>query len=231
MDIFECIQTRRSVRNYSKKNVDFDKLTLILEAACKAPTSGNLQDYRFILVNNKNKIRTLAEHCNEQYWIATAPVIIIVCADTEKTEAYYGLRGQRLYATQNSAAAIQNMLLAAHALGLGACWIGAFNEEFISDEFNIPEKVRPQGIITIGYREGQLDPKTENDLESMIFFNSYGSKIENMNLLLREYSKELDKVFTKGDREINKGMKTFKGKLKELFTQTKNKFESNNKKK
>ena len=231
MDVFECIQKRRSIRNYSKKNVDFDKLTLILEAGCKAPSSGNLQDYRFIIVNNKDKIRALAEHCNEQYWIATAPVLIIVCSDTEKTESYYGLRGQRLYSTQNSAAAIQNMLLAAHALGLGSCWVGAFNEEFVSDEFNIPGKVRPQGIITLGYREGQLEPKTENDLESMIFFNSYGSKIENMNLLLREYSKEIDKALSRGDREINKGMKTFKGKLKELFTQTKSKFDSQNKKK
>lgn len=130
MDVFKCIQTRRSVRNYSQKKVEFDKLTLILEAATKAPTSGNLQDYRFIIVNDKQKIRNLATHCNEQYWIAKAPVAIIVCADTEKTELYYGLRGQRLYATQNSAAAVQNILLAAHAQGLGACWIGAFNEEF-----------------------------------------------------------------------------------------------------
>jgi nitroreductase len=227
MNVFECIQTRRSVRNYSSKNLDFDKLTLILEAATKAPSSGNLQDYRFIIVNDKEKIRKLAEHCNEQYWIATAPVIIIVCSDTEKTETYYGLRGQRLYSTQNSAAAIQNMLLAAHGLGIGACWIGAFNEEYLSDEFNIPGKVRPHAIITLGYQEGQLEPKTENDLNTMIFFNSYGSKIENMNLLLREYSKEIDKVLTKSDKEINKGMKTFKGKLKSLFENTKKKFEEN----
>ncbi len=226
MDLFNCIHTRRSIRNYSKRKVDFDKLTLILEAATKAPSSGNLQDYRFIIVNDKNKIRTLAEHCNEQYWIATAPLAIIVCVDTEKTESYYGIRGQRLYSTQNASAATQNILLAAHALGLGACWVGAFNEEFVSDEFGISGKIRPQAIITLGYTEGEPDPKTENDLETMIFFNSYGAKIENMNLLLREYSKELDKYMASGDKEVNKGLKTFKGKLKKIFDQVKEKFEN-----
>ncbi|MFP4567330.1 MAG: nitroreductase family protein [Candidatus Woesearchaeota archaeon] len=230
MDVFECIQTRRSVRNYSSRKVDFDKLTLILEAGCKAPSSGNLQDYRFIIVNDKNKIRFLAEHCNEQFWIATAPVVIIVCADTEKTESYYGLRGQRLYSTQNSAAAVQNILLAAHGLGLGACWIGAFNEEFLSDEFSIPGKIRPQAIITLGYIEGDLDPKTEGDLDTMIFFNSYGSKIENMNLLLREYSKEFDKALSRGDKSLDKGIVTFKGKLKSFYSKAKEKFNKVSKK-
>lgn len=226
MDVFECIQTRRSVRNYSSKKIDFDKLMLVLEAGCKAPSSGNLQDYRFIIVNNKDKIRSLAQHCNEQYWIATAPVAIIICSDTERTETYYGLRGQRLYSTQNSAAAIQNMLLAAHALGIGACWIGAFNEEFLSDEFNIPGKVRPQAIITLGYREGQLEPKKENDLDAMIFFNSYGSKIENMNVLLKEYSKEIEKALDKGNGKVDQELKSFKGTLNSVFKRAKNKFES-----
>lgn len=231
MDVFECIQTRRSIRNYSPKKVDFKKLMLILEAGTKAPSSGNLQDYRFIIVNDKQKIRALAQHCNEQFWIATAPVLIIVCADTERTEAYYGLRGQRLYATQNSAAAIQNVLLAAHGLGIGACWIGAFNEDYVCDEFNIPEKVRPQAIITLGYGEGEPDPKTENTIDSMVFFNAYDSKIENMNVLLREYSKELDKMLIKGDKNIDKGLKGFKGKIKSVFLDVKKEFDKLSKKK
>ena len=230
MDVFECIHTRRSVRKYSSRNVEFDKLSLVLEAATKAPSSGNLQDYRFIIVNDKSKIRSLANHCNEQFWIASAPVLIIVCADTEKTELYYGLRGQRLYATQNSAAAVQNMLLASHALGLGACWIGAFNEEFVSSEFGISGKVRPQAIISLGYQEGDLDPKTENDLDAMIFFNSYGSKIENMNLLLREYSKEIDKALSQGDRHIDKKLKSVKSGFGSLFDKVKKSFESSKKK-
>ena len=230
MDVFECIQSRRSVRNYSSRKVEFDKLVLILEAACKAPSSGNLQDYRFVIVNDKDKIRALADHCNEQFWIASAPVLLIVCADTERTELYYGLRGQRLYATQNSAAAVQNILLAAHALGLGACWVGAFNEEFISDEFGISGKVRPQAIITLGYQEGELDPKSENDMEAMVFFNRYGSKIENMNVLLREYSKEIDKALARGDKSVDKGLSSFKSGFKSLFSDVKKRFDSSKKK-
>lgn len=231
MDVFECIQSRRSVRNYSSRKISFDDLTRIIEAGTKAPSAGNLQDYRFIIVNDRAKIDLLAEHCNEQFWIASAPLLIVVCVDTEKTEAYYGLRGQRLYATQNVAAAAQNILLAAHALGIGSCWVGAFNEEFVSDEFGIPSKVRPQVIISLGYADGPLDPKVENDISSMVFFNKYGAKIENMNLLLREYSKEFDKVLSSADKSLNKSFGSFKGKLKSLFSSAKDKFESLGKKK
>ena len=163
--VIKTIRERRSARKFQNKKISFDKIALLVEAGSKAPSAGNLQDYRFIIVDDKEKIKVLAEHCNEQHWIATAPQLIVVCSDTARTEAYYGLRGQRLYSTQSAAAATQNILLMAKALGLGACWIGSFNEDFVSDEFGIPEKVRPQAIIAIGYPEGFFGALKKLDLD------------------------------------------------------------------
>lgn len=217
MDPYECISARRSIRKYLQKPVDFNKLALILEAGSKAPSAGNLQDYRFVVITEKDKIRAIADHCTDQFWIAEAPVIIAVCSDTESAESYYGLRGQRLYSVQNSAAAIQNMLLAAHSLGLGTCWIGSFNEDYMSEALKIPDKVRVQSIITLGYADGAPDIKSSRELGDMVFFNVYGNKIRNMNALLKEYSKEISKGMKGASQKMDSGIGILKHKFRELL--------------
>ena len=87
--------------------------------------------WKFILIRDKDTINKLAEAALQQLWIASAPFIIVVSSETEKLNQFYGVRGERLYSIQNCAAAIQNMLLAAHALGLASCWVGAFDENII----------------------------------------------------------------------------------------------------
>jgi len=228
MEAFNCIKTRRSIRKYLQKAVEFDKVCLILDAAAKAPSSGNLQDYRFIVITDKNKIRLIADHCSEQYWISEAPLLIIVCSDIERTESYYGLRGQRLYSIQNAAAAIQNILLSAHALGLGACWIGSFDEGFLSSEFGIPEKVRPQAIIPIGYSAENPEEKDKCQLNSIVYFNAYGNKIKNLNALLHEYNKEIERYIKQADPVVDNTIDKIKHKTKHFIKKAK---ESMNRKK
>ena len=75
---------------------------------------------------------------------------IVVCSEAEKSELFYAEKGKKLYAIQNCAAAIQNMLLAAHAEGLGSCWVGAFDEDMLKDALKIPDEVYPQAVVTIG---------------------------------------------------------------------------------
>ena len=218
MDTLNCIFDRRSTRSYLSKPVEFDKLALILKAGSKAPSAGNLQDYKFVVVTDKSLIREIADHCTDQFWIAQAPALIVVCADSERTEAYYGLRGQRLYAIQNSAAAIQNMLLAAHNMGLGACWIGSFDESYLIDELKIPETVRPQAILTIGHPHGEPVEKEEEPLDSMVYFNKYGNPIENMNILLREYNKEIEKVVKRADPVVEDAFQKIKKHANEFLS-------------
>lgn len=192
MDVFDCIYNRRSIRKYTEEPVEFDKITKIIDAAAHAPSAGNMQNWRFIIVTDRGLINKLYEHCLQQEVILNAQSVIVICGDIEKAERLYGLRGKRLYTTQNCACAIQNMLLAAHALGLGACWIGAFDESKISTMFDIPDSARPQAIITIGYPAEKPESSRKN-LNSVVFFNQHGLKIKDVHLELRDYSVEVEK--------------------------------------
>ncbi len=223
MEARDCINTRRSIRKYLQKPVEFDKVTAILEAATKAPSAGNTQDYRFIVITDKDLIGKIAEHCTEQYWITTAPLIIVVCADLEKAKAHYGIRGERLYTTQNAAAAIQNMLLTAHNLELGSCWVGSFDEDYVNDLLGIPGHARPQAIIPIGYPDEEPREKEEKPIEDMVFFNSYGNKIENMHFVTQEYNKEISKMLKKTEPAVQSGLEKLKTEAEKLFDKARDK--------
>ena len=221
MDAIECISNRRSCRKFLDKALEFDKVMMCIEAGTKAPSAGNIQDYRFILISNRDKIIQIAEHCTEQYWIREAPVLIVVAADTDLSEEFYGLRGQRLYATQNAAAATQNILLTAHALGLGACWVGSFDEGYLQDALNMPDTVRPQAIIALGYAAEEPRPREQKPLRMMVGFNAYGASIKNMNTLLNEYNKEIERIYKEGERKGKKGFEKLKEHAKKFYDKTK----------
>ncbi len=221
METFDCIRTRRSIRKYQSRVLEFDKVTKILEAASKAPSAGNLQAYRFILVTEREKIDALPDICSDQYWISEAQAVIVVCEDIERIEAHYGLRGQRLYSVQDCAAAVQNILLAAHDLGIGACWIGSFEEDYVADLFGIPTTARPQAIITLGYPAQEPDPKSEETIDTLVYFNRYGEKTANMNIITKEYSKEISKYMNKVDRKSEKGIKGIREKTKSFISRAK----------
>jgi nitroreductase len=193
MNTLDAINARRSIRKYLDKPVEFEKLTTILDAAIKAPSAGNLQDWRFILVTDRTLIKQVTGYSIEQYWIQTAPVLVIVCAIPEKHEMYYGLRGKRLYNIQDCAAAIENLLLAATDAGLGSCWIGAFEEEKIRALFAIPVDVRPQAIISLGYSDEVPKDRQLLPIEQMVYFNRYGVRVEKLHIVMRDYAVEWQK--------------------------------------
>ncbi len=151
MELVDCILGRRSVRKYLDKEVEEEKIKEILELAIWAPNSGNTQTWRFIVVKNKEVKEKLAKAAYSQEFIAEAPLAIVVCYDKQEMYYYYGKRGIELYAIQDTAAAIQNMLLAAYNLGLGSCWVGAFDEEAVAKILKLPKSYRPVAIVTIGY--------------------------------------------------------------------------------
>lgn len=227
MDVLKAIKTRWSCRNYLQKPVEFDKLTVILEAGRFSPSAGNLQDWKFVLITDFGLRKGIAQHCMEQYWMESAPAMIVVCSDHAKTESHYGLRGKRLYSVQSSAAAVENMLLAAVGLGLGACWVGAFDEEFISSKLNLPDDVRPQAIITVGYPADKLPiEKDRTSLQSLMSFNSYGNRVDKVHLVLDDYSVEWEKQaeklkpdFKKGVSKLKSHVNKLKDKLKEQHKQ------------
>lgn len=188
MDILELIKSRRTIKEFLPKFVSWDQLSKILDAARHAPSSGNLQNWKFIVIIETGLKKQLAEAALQQYEIINAGALVVVCAEPEKAERYYGLRGERLYTTQNCAAAIQNMLLEAHSLGLGTRWIGAFEEEMVKRLLNIPEDARPQALIAIGYPK-EIPPKPPKlPLESLLYFDSWRNRIRDPLKYMRDYS-------------------------------------------
>ena len=188
MDILDVIKTRRNVKEFIPKFVDWDKISKILEAARHAPSSGNLQNWRFVVVIDPALKQKLAEAALQQYEIVNAGVLIVVCADPEKAERYYGLRGERLYTVQNCACAIQNMLLEAHSIGLGTRWIGAFEEEMVKRDLKIPEEVRPQAIIAVGYSKEIPQKPPKLPLETIVYFHAWRNRLRDPAKYMQEYS-------------------------------------------
>jgi len=177
MDIFEAIARRRSIRKYQDKDVDDKFIGVLLWAAAQAPSAGNLQEWRFIVVRNKKTKELLYNAALRQEHVKDAPVLIVVAADLEVQSLRYGKRGELVYSLEDCAAAIQNMLLAATALGLGACWVGAFDEEDVKSILRLPDFIRPIAIITVGYPAEEPEEK-EVDYSRFAFLEFYGNKFE-----------------------------------------------------
>jgi nitroreductase len=180
MDTFECIKTRRSIRKYLDVPVPWDLVSNVLEAGRYSPSAGNLQNWKFIVVLEKGKREQIAEACLKQLWMIPAPVHIVICADPKKAERYYGMRGERLYTIQNCAAVAENMMLEAHNQGLGSCWVGAFDEEMVKRVLAVPEEVRPQIIITLGYPDEEVPRPVRFPLEIMTYFNKWRGRIQDV---------------------------------------------------
>lgn len=151
MELFEAISKRRSVRQFDPNvSVGDEIIRKILDAAIAAPSAGNGQSWRFFVVRDKETKHRLAFEAGHQLFIDQAPVAIVVCADLDLAEEKYGERGRKTYSLQETAAAIENMLLAVTAFGLGACWVGAFNEQIAAEILGLAGHMRPLAIIPIG---------------------------------------------------------------------------------
>ena len=174
MDVFQAIKERRSIRAFSSEAVRDDDLTKMLEAAIWAPSAGNLQPWEFIIVKSPAKKKEIARAALYQMFIAEAPVVIVVCANIPKTSRVYGERGSSLYCIQDTAAAIQNLLLAVHALGYGACWVGAFREEEVKKILKLPQYVRPVAIIPIGKPAEKPKPPRRVSIDEITYYEEYG---------------------------------------------------------
>ncbi len=216
MNIFDAIETRRTVRSFNKAPVEFDKISLILEAATHAPSPGNLQNWKFIVVTDKDKIKAMPEHCYEQEWVAEAPVMIIVCGALEWAIDHYGEKKGKLYTIQGASAAIQNILLSANALELGSAWIGAFDKEKVKSSFSIPENVEPYAIVALGYSDYEKPEKIMQSIENQVFFNKYGSTLDNVVMVLKDYNVELKKLGDRAVEELTPAAKFLKEKFEEF---------------
>ncbi|HLC74614.1 MAG TPA: nitroreductase family protein [Candidatus Nanoarchaeia archaeon] len=213
-DILELIKSRRSITKYLPKAIPWEYVSRIVDAARHAPSCGNVQNWKFIVVLSPEKRKAIAEAAIQQYWMISAPVHIIVCAMPEMAERYYGVRGERLYTVQNCAAAVENILLEAHSLGLGACWIGAFDEDMLKRSLGAEENIRPQAIVTVGY-PAEIPPKPPKmPMNVVTNFERWRGVVRDPLAYFRDYALIWQREFAKGKQALKDAAEKIKEKLK-----------------
>jgi len=151
MDLFEVIESRRSIRRFDPAvDVPPETVERLLNAAILAENAGNRQPWHFYVVRDPELRQGLVAAAGGQGMIGQAPVAIVVCADAGQSAGRYGRRGRELYCLQDTAAAVDHILLSAVALGLGSCWVGAFDEGEAARVLELPANHRPVVILPIG---------------------------------------------------------------------------------
>ncbi|MCF7793089.1 MAG: nitroreductase family protein [Candidatus Cloacimonetes bacterium] len=151
MEFLDVIKSRKSIRSFAEKDIPEDFLLEILEAARLAPSFQNRQCWRFVVVRDPQKRKELALKSGflgkVNFFIKTAPVIIVACADTSKS----GTVNNQDYYLVDVSIAFQQMMLAAWNRGIGSCWLAAFDEKKVKDILNIPDKIRVVAMSPFGY--------------------------------------------------------------------------------
>jgi len=204
MDTIECIESRRSCRLYLDIPVEFEKVGTILNAGRLSPSAGNLQGWRFVIVTEEDLRKQLAEACMKQYWMEKAPIHIVICSVPESDKRMYGKRGEELYTIQNCAAAAMSMLLAAHDQGLGACWVGAFEEGMVRKALQMSESGKPMAVLTIGYSDETPVRTPKYALDNVTFIERWGNRIQDFAAYVGYYSQHVSKTMALGREMIGK---------------------------
>jgi len=158
MNLFEAIDARQSVRVYLPREIEEDALRKIFDAINRAPSVGNLQAYRVWVVRDSATKQKLAKAALGQDFMAGAPLVLVFCAEPARA-GRYGARGTELYCIQDATVAVAYAQLAATALGLATCWIGAFNETEVARILKLAAGLRPIAMLPVGYG-AETPPRT-----------------------------------------------------------------------
>lgn len=151
MEAVQALMTRRSVRSFTRQVVSEEQIETLLKVAVAAPSAGNCQPWRIVVVQDSKTRQGLARAALNQSFVAEAPVVFVVCTVPGESAWRYGRRGESLYCLQDTAALTENLLVAAHAIGLGGCWVGAFDEAAAADVLKLAPGIRPIALVPTGY--------------------------------------------------------------------------------
>ena len=173
MDVLEAIKERRSVRAYTDEKVSERDVERLIEAARWAPSAGNIQPWAFVVVKEVETKRKLSYATLNQTFIQKAPVVIVVCADVTRSSRIYGSRGEKLYSLQDTAAATENILLAAQELGLATCWVGAFRENEVAKAVKAPRNLRPVAMVAVGYPAERPATPQKRSVNEIVHYGTF----------------------------------------------------------
>ena len=156
MEFTDVIESRTSIRTYCDKVVEEDKVKYVLECARLAPSWANRQCWRFIVVRDKEKIKVLSKTSIVNTWLRKVPIIIAACGDPTLSGANNNID----YFAVDVAIAMEHVILAATDIGLGSCWIAAFDEKKVKEILEIPNRIRVVALTPLGYpaqKSGMID--------------------------------------------------------------------------
>lgn len=185
MNILDTITSRRSIRDYKDQDIPEEAINALIEAIRWAPSAGNLQSRKFYFIRNDVIKKSLARATGnpnvaarmkkfikiilDRNVVSKAPLVVVACLDRRIAERY-GERGVHLYGIQDVSASVMNMMLTAHDLGLGSVWVGAFDEDAVTQTLNLPDYLRPVAIIPLGYPARVPEPPPRVSKEEAVEF-------------------------------------------------------------
>ena len=176
--VLDNIYTRTSIRDYEERHIEKEKVEKLLHAAMSAPTAMNKQPWHFIVVDRRSVLDALSEANPYAGMLKKAPLAIVVCGDMDKAIEGDG----RDFWIQDASAATENLLLAAHAMQLGAVWTGAYPSEervaAIRKVFSLPGNIVPLNVVVIGYPAEHPQPK-DKFKDTNVSYNVFGENVEN----------------------------------------------------
>jgi nitroreductase len=149
MDFDRVVEKRHSSRSFKDKKVSWKDAMTAIDSALQGPFAGNMNNLKFVIVENSEKIKNIANH-SQQSWIEESNLLIVVCSDDSFIEKQYEDRGV-VYSRQQAGAAINTLLLKLTDLGLACCWVGAYNDEYVKRELDIPAEIQVEAVIPVGY--------------------------------------------------------------------------------
>ncbi|OQC17327.1 MAG: FMN reductase (NAD(P)H) [Firmicutes bacterium ADurb.Bin080] len=175
------IESRRSIRKYTDKPVEDEKITQLIESARLAPSGSNTQPWHFIVVKSKSSRESLAEKSNNQNWMLSAPVFIVCVADIrsrikDDIEIFLNENSPQQALKQiirDTAIAIEHIVLEAEVLGLSTCWVADFMQEQIRPVLNIPADKYVVCILTLGYADESPKARPRKRLEDIVHYENW----------------------------------------------------------
>ena len=168
MTVLEAIRKRYSCRAYQDRPIEQEKLDSIFEAARLAPSAKNLQDWRFVVVTDKENKRRLAEAANNQKFLENAGAIIIACSNSSEV-----MRCGQAVGPIDVAIALEHIALQATDLGLATCWIGSFYPEKVRPIVGIPENIAIIELMAVGYPADRAKQPKREPLDKILCYEKW----------------------------------------------------------
>ena len=169
MEYSELIRKRYSVRAYQSDPVEEDKLRQVLEAARLAPTAANRQPFQIVVIHTEGRQEEL-QRVYPREWFARAPLVLCICAMPE--QGWVRMDGKQ-YTDVDAAIVMDHLILAATDLGLGTCWIAAFNPSAARQVLGLPEGVEPIAFTPLGYAADQTRPKERKPIADLVRYERW----------------------------------------------------------